>query len=184
MILTSLSFDWTPLAGDPPGREVVATVLTGAVAYPVLLLVLRASGKRTLAKLNAFDFVVSVALGSLLASTLVGDSTSVAQGVVAAAVLILAQYVIAWTSVRVHLVRRMVRASPIVLVADGQVHRDALGRQRVTEGELRQAIRSAGFGGYDAVGRVVLETDGSLSVIAPSALGDRSALADDDGRSL
>ena len=59
---------------------VVRTVIVGVLAYAGLVLVLRISGKRTLAKLNAFDLVVTVALGSILASILLQESVALAEG--------------------------------------------------------------------------------------------------------
>ncbi len=51
-------------------RTMLQIILTGVGAYLAIILILRVSGKRTLAKMNAFDFIVTVALGSILATTL------------------------------------------------------------------------------------------------------------------
>lgn len=59
------------------------TLLVGVLAYVALILLLRLSGKRTLAKLNAFDLVVTVAIGSTLATILLSESVALAEGVVA-----------------------------------------------------------------------------------------------------
>ena len=73
-------------------------LLVGTLAYVALVLLLRISGKRTLSKLNAFDLVVTVALGSTLATVLLSKSVALAEGVLALGLLILLQYVIAWLS--------------------------------------------------------------------------------------
>ena len=75
-------------------------LLVGTLAYVALVLLLRISGKRTLGKLNAFDLVVTVALGSTLATVLLSKSVALAEGVLALGLLILLQYLIAWLSVR------------------------------------------------------------------------------------
>jgi hypothetical protein len=75
-------------------------LLVGTLAYAALVLLLRVSGKRTLTKLNAFDLVVTVALGSTLATVLLSKSVALAEGVLALALLIGLQYAIAWLSVR------------------------------------------------------------------------------------
>ena len=72
----------------------------GTVTYLALVLVLRVSGKRTLAKLNAFDLVVTVALGSTLATVLLSADVSFATGMTALVVLVAAQFLIAWLTVR------------------------------------------------------------------------------------
>ncbi len=64
------------------------TVVVGVLAYVALVALLRVSGKRTLSKMNAFDFVVMVALGSTLATILLSKNVALAEGVVAFAVLI------------------------------------------------------------------------------------------------
>ena len=80
--------------------SVFRTVIAGTTAYVALVIFLRISGKRTLAKMNAFDLVVTVALGSTLSSVLISRDVPIADGVVALALLIVLQYVVAWTSVR------------------------------------------------------------------------------------
>ena len=76
------------------------TALHALMAYAALILFLRTSGKRTLAKLNAFDLVVTVALGSTLASIVTSDRLPLANGVLALAMLIALQYVVAWATLR------------------------------------------------------------------------------------
>lgn len=150
----------------------------GAVAYLALLVLLRVSGKRTLAKLNAFDLVVTVALGSTLATILLSSDVSLSEGVAALALLVAAQLAVAWSSVRASRIRRLVKAEPTLLVHDGRVLEDRLRRQRVVVAEVRQAVRASGVGDLSLVAAVVLETDGSMSVITTSQRGSGDALAD------
>jgi uncharacterized membrane protein YcaP (DUF421 family) len=154
---------------------IVRTVVVGVAAYAFLVLVLRFSGKRTLSKWNAFDFVVTIAIGSTLATALLSKTTTLAQGVVALALLVSLQFGITWLSVRSSVVRRWIKAEPTLLLHEGKVLRDALRSERVTEGELHAALRARGFGRVEDVGAVVLETDGSFSVIG--SLGDKPATA-------
>jgi uncharacterized membrane protein YcaP (DUF421 family) len=69
-------------------------VVVGTLAYVILVLLLRVTGKRTLSKMNAFDLVVTVALGSTLATVLLSKDVALAEGVVAFALLVLLQYAI------------------------------------------------------------------------------------------
>lgn len=96
------------------------TVLIGIAAYAALIAILRVSGKRTLSKMNAFDFVVTVALGSTLATILVDTSVTLAQGALALALLVALQFAITWTSVRVAWVRRIVTGEPALLARHGR----------------------------------------------------------------
>jgi uncharacterized membrane protein YcaP (DUF421 family) len=156
--------------------DVLRVLAVGAAAYGALVVLLRLSGKRTLAKLNAFDWIVSVALGSTLATILLSSDVSWTDGVVALALLAALQYAVAWTTARLPGGRSVVTARPTMLLEDGRVLHDVLRRQRLTLDELRQAVRASGTGDLSQVAAAVLETDGSISVISGSQAGDRSAL--------
>jgi uncharacterized membrane protein YcaP (DUF421 family) len=158
--------------------DISRTLAVGATTYGTLVLLLRVSGKRTLAKLNAFDWVVSVALGSTLATVLLSKDVSWGEGVVALALLAALQFVVAWTTTRLPGGRSAVTAKPTLLLHDGCVRPEALTAQRVSLSELRQAVRASGSGDLSSIAAVVLETDGSLSVIPLRQAGNRSALED------
>lgn len=158
-------------------NDLVRVGLVGAAAYVTLVLLLRVSGKRTLAKLNAFDLVVTVALGSTLATIVLSSDVSWTEGAAALALLVLVQLVVSLLSSRLPGGRAFVTAHATLLVRDGEPLEDAMRSQRVTLSEVRQAVRSSGVGGLDLVAAVVLESDGTLSVITRSQLGDGSALS-------
>jgi uncharacterized membrane protein YcaP (DUF421 family) len=158
------------------GYATMRVAVAALFAYGWLLLVLRITGKRTLAKMNAFDLVVTVALGSTLATVALSSDVTLTEGATALAVLCGAQFAVAWTSTRSELVRRTIKATPVVVLRDGELLTDVLRSERLTEGEVRQAIRQSGRGEVTEVAAVVLETDGNLSVIAVGDLGSGSAL--------
>jgi uncharacterized membrane protein YcaP (DUF421 family) len=84
-----------------------------------LVLLLRVSGKRTLTKMNAFDLVVTVALGSTLATVLLTKSVALAEGLTAFMLLIFLQFVLTWLSVRSRAVSRLVKSEPTLLAYQG-----------------------------------------------------------------
>ena len=145
--------------------DIGRVLLVGPLAYLTLLLMLRVSGKRTLSKLNAFDFIVTVALGSVLASTLLSKDVALAESVAALAVLIFGQFVITYLSVRSSRFRELVKGEPTLLYHKQRFLEASLKRARVTKEEIRAAVRASGQGSLKQVGAVVLETDGSLSVV-------------------
>lgn len=154
------------------------TLIVGSLAYLVLVLALRLSGKRTLSKMNAFDFIVTVALGSTLATVLLNHDVALAEGVVAFSLLISLQFLVTWTSVRFLWVRRVVTGEPQLLLSRGAFVDVALRRTRITESEVRAAVRAAGVGDMEAVEAVVLETDGSFSVIRRGLATTGTSLTD------
>lgn len=158
--------------------EIQRVLIVGTAGYLAVIAVLRIPGKRTLAQLNAFDLVVTVAIGSTLASILLSDDVSLLEGVIGLALLAALQFVVALTASRVKGVRRVISSTPTLLMYDGRILADAARRQRVSDAEIRQVIRSAGVGDLRDVGALILEVDGSSSVLTRSAMGDGSALAD------
>ncbi|WP_258725236.1 DUF421 domain-containing protein [Cellulomonas sp. NS3] len=158
--------------------DLIRVGLVGAAAYVTLVVLLRLSGKRTLAKLNAFDLVVTVALGSTLATILLSTDVSWVEGVAAMVLLVGVQFLVSWGSARLPRGRAFVTSRPTVLLRDGVPLDDRMRQQRVTLAEVRQAVRSTGVGGLDLVAAVVLESDGTLSVITLAQSGDGSALHD------
>ncbi len=157
----------------------VRVVVVGTCAYVALIGLLRASGKRTLAKLNAFDFVVTVSLGSTLATVLLSSSVALAEGVTALALLTGLQYLVAWASTRSQRVQRLVKSEP-TLVYRERFLRGAMLRERLTEDELRQAARAQGHAELTTVAAIALETDGTLSILT-DPLGAGSSLTSETG---
>lgn len=157
--------------------SLLRTLVIGVLAYGTLLVLLRVSGKRTLSKMNAFDLVVTIALGSTLATVLLTKDVALAEGALAFALLIGLQFAVTWTSVRVRWVRRLATGEPQMLLYRGEFLPAALRSSRVTEDEIRAAIRSAGLDCVSKVQAVVLETDGSFSVVEAGEEGTGSALA-------
>lgn len=143
-------------------------LLVGPVIYAALVSTLRISGKRTLSKLNAFDLVVTVALGSVLGAVLVNASISVAEGVVAIAVLVLSQLAVTFLSVRWSSFENFVKAEPSVVLEGGTPRTKEMRSVRVTRRELRAAMREAGVTAEEDVEAITLETDGSLTVVKRS----------------
>jgi uncharacterized membrane protein YcaP (DUF421 family) len=157
-------------------RDLMRVIVVGTLTYAALVAFLRVSGKRTLSKMNAFDLVVTVALGSTLATVLLSSDVALAEGLVAFLLLILLQFAITWLSVRSKKVEALVKSEPTLLFYQGKFLTQALRIERLVEDEVLAAIRLQGSGDLQQVAAVVLETDGSISVISTSQSGNESAL--------
>jgi uncharacterized membrane protein YcaP (DUF421 family) len=162
------------------GSALIRTLVVGSLAYVALVFLLRFSGKRTLSKWNAFDLVVTVAFGSTLATALLSKDITLAQGVLAFALLVGLQWSITRLSVHSVAVERWVKAQPRLLLFRGQLQHEALQQERVTESELRAALRAQGITAFEDAEAIVLETDGSFSVLKQRG-SSSSALADVQG---
>lgn len=147
---------WTGLA---------RVLVVGFLAYTCLLILLRATGKRTLSKLNAFDLIVTVALGSTLSSILISGTVALAEGVLALALLVLLQFAVTWVSVRWKAFGNLVKAQPSLLFYRGEFLDQAMKKERVTRDEITSVMRAAQIADFQEVEAVVLETAGDLHVI-------------------
>lgn len=156
--MEKIFFDsWTSII-----RSSVITIL----AYIFLVVCLRVSGKRTLSKMNAFDFVITIALGSCLATVALDKKITLSDGCLVFFLLIFLQYVLTWLSVRYPRLRGVVTHSPTLLVYRGQVLQHALKKERVNIEELYMAARTKGISNLKEIDAIVMETTGSLTVIS------------------
>ena len=157
------------------------TLIAGTLSYFGLIVWLRISGKRTLSKWNSFDFVVTIALGSILASALLTKSVSFVQTMVAIGLLVCFQFLLTWLSVHSGIVQNLIKAKPTLLFFEGEFIEHWLKQERVAKGEVLAAIRQSGGSNLDEIAAIVLETDGSFSVIKDLNVSEASALRDVQG---
>jgi len=102
-------------------ESIFRTVIITIFAYILLILLLRGFGKRTLSKMNAFDFIVTIALGSTLATVMLSKDVSLIDGVLAFFLLIFLQYIITFFSVRYKTISNLVKSTPALLVYKGEM---------------------------------------------------------------
>lgn len=150
--------------------------VVGVFAYLSLVLLLRVSGSRTLANMNAYDWVVSVALGSTLASAITSASVSLTEGIAALALLVGLQFAVARAAVRYQPVEKLIKSGPSLLVYRGEFQRQRMREARVLEADVLQAVRSSGVASLDQVEAIVLETNGTFSIVPRPENQEASAL--------
>ena len=140
------------------------TAFIAVFSYLGLLLMLRISGNRMLSQLNAFDLIVTVALGSTLATTILTKNVPLADGLLGFAMLIGLQWIISKLSMQFRGLEKVIKSEPNLLYFNGNYLDNALKECRVTKDEMLQVIRASGIT-LDDVQAVVLETNGKFSVI-------------------
>ena len=121
-----------------------------------------------MSKMNAFDFIVTVALGSVLANILVNHETLLWEGLLAFCLLVLLQYISTWLSVRSSAVRSLLKSEPSLIYYDDHYDEEKMKKERITEREIFQAIRKDGYISLDEIAAVILESDGTLTVMEKS----------------
>lgn len=144
----------------------IRTITVGVLAYVGLIIFLRIAGKRSLTKLNAFDLVISVALGSTLATILLDANISLPEGSLAFVILIGLQYIISLTAMYSSSFNKLIKSEPKLLFLEGEFLRKAMKKERIKEIEILQVISASGLGSIEDAKAIVLETDGSMSVIS------------------
>jgi uncharacterized membrane protein YcaP (DUF421 family) len=145
-----------------------------AIIYVALLLGLRLAGKRGIGQMTPFDLVVILLVANAVQNAMVGPDTSVTGGLIAAAVLLGGNFVVAAVRERVPWLRRAVEGQPSLLIHDGRFLTDNLRREGVDASEVMMAIREHGVGDLNDVRSAVLETDGSISVVPTTSSSIRT----------
>lgn len=162
---------------DLSADKAAAAAVTVVCIYLAFVLFVRLTGPRSLTGLSSFDLACVIALGAILGRTALLENPSLGIGLVALATFMIIQGLLGWGR-RFSIVDRAVNGSPTVLVREGALDEAQMRRAHVSEDDLRQALRRAGLGGLSQAAHVILERNGSLSVIATGVPVDPWLLAD------
>ena len=144
--------------------SLVAITLSAIGIFILVILYTRIAGKRSFSKMSSFDFAMTIASGSILASTIVLKNVSLVQGAVALLVVYILQLVTAYLR-RYPAFQKITDNDPILLMKDGEIYYDNLKKARVTESDLRGKLREANVIQLSEVRAVVFETTGDVSVL-------------------
>lgn len=140
-----------------------AALLT-VISFVTLFVFIRISGKRTLAKFNAFDFVVTITLGSVLAYMMLAQ-VNLTEGVVVLFLIIGLQLLFAKFSQKSVFMEKLLNSSPKLLFYNGSFLKKSMKQELVTREEILASIRQKGIENIDEVMAVVIEANGDLSII-------------------
>jgi uncharacterized membrane protein YcaP (DUF421 family) len=156
--------------------SVLRIVVIATGTYVLIVGLLRLLGEQALAKMSAYDLVVTVALGSLLASIPLGSGITLVDGLAAIGTYLLLQQILRWAVKHSKRTERLVRDIPQFMVWDGQFLDQQLKDHNVLKAEIRAAVRRAGLGSISEALAVILENDGDWSVLPYHEDSDYSAL--------
>lgn len=145
--------------------SVLRVFITAIITYPLLILALRLSGKRSLSKLNMFDFVVTIGIGSTFGAIIIYESITIFDGIITIALLLIGQAIISRISVSWEWYENLLKSDPTLIYFDREFKEDAMKTVRVTRADILAESRQAGYACMDDVYAVVLETNGVISVI-------------------
>lgn len=163
--MSDYSFDLHRIIlGDLPAAFYLEILMRTTVLFLFTLLLIRATGKRSLGQLSVFDFVIIIALGSAVGDPMFYEDVPLLYGMVVVAVVVGLERVLALLTSRQARVELMVDSSPTVLVREGVVDYTALRHELMSVSELFQALRVGGIEQLDDVALAVLEPSGHISI--------------------
>lgn len=149
---------------------IIKICIAAPLVYAFVVLAIRITGKRSTSQMNNFDWIVTVAIGSITASGIILDSVTVSEALTAITLLLGAQYFLTKALLASSALTKLVKASPTLVVHDGQFIRRAMRKERVMTSEVMAALRENGLFCIEDAQWVILETDATFSVIPK---GDR-----------
>lgn len=141
-----------------------AICITGIGIYLIVIIYTRLAGKRSFSKMNSFDFAITVALGSMVATTVLSKSVSLWDGAIGLAILYVLQLTTAYLR-RFDIVANLTDNTPLLLMDGQEIHYENLKKARVTESDLRAKLREANVLALSQVRAVVFETTGDITVL-------------------
>lgn len=146
-------------------ENMIRIVISAPIIYLLVIGYIQLMGKRTTSQMNSFDWIVTVAMGSIVASVVTMKNVPIINGAVAIFTLMGLQYIITKMMVHFKFWRKVVRSTPELLVFEGKFLDDNMIKERMVRSEIYAAIREGGINGLSEVYAIVLETDATLSVI-------------------
>jgi len=153
--------DWIAM---PPSA--IAVVITKTVGiYIALILLTRLAGIRSFSKMSGFDFAITVAIGSVVASTVLTKDPPLAQAVLVLIALFTVQMSLAWARKHSSLVEGLISNAPRIIMVQGQMIPDQMKLAKVTEKDLYAKLREANVLDFSQIEAVVAETTGDISVL-------------------
>lgn len=173
MIMNQLSTDLF-VSGVPVVEKIIRSVLV----YGFLILLLRVAGKRTLAQITSFDLVVLLLLSNTVQNAIIGNDNSLVGGLLGAAVLIAANYVVVRFLYTHRRVDRAIEGSSSVLMHHGKIMEANMKHQLITTVELERAARKQGITRLSDVRVARLETGGVITFELESPTEQERHLAD------
>ena len=168
----------------PDYKNLVQILITAPVLYALVIISIRLMGNRSTSSMNNFDWIVTVAIGSIFASTVVLNGTNLLEGVFAISFLLVIQFAVTYAVRRWEGVRNTVKSTPQLLFYDGEFMKETMTGQRIIRAEVFAAMRERGYQNIDQVYAVVLETNAAISIIARDDNDERKPFSLSDVQGL
>lgn len=151
-----LSIEW---------QQVIGIIISVMGFYFCLILFTRLNGLRSFSKISSYDFAMTIAIGSILASTVVSKSPALLKGLLAVATLFILQSLVSVIRRRAKSIKNLIDNQPIILMAHGEYFWDNLKEAKLSTNDIKQVLRKNGIKSKSEVFAVIMETTADMSVI-------------------
>ncbi|MGB6151339.1 MAG: YetF domain-containing protein [Pricia sp.] len=148
--------------------SVLQLFLTALGIYISVIILTRIFGKRSFSKMSSFDFAMTVAIGSIIASTLLSSTVSMLEGIIGLVIVYVLQITAALVR-RIEWMQELMDNSPLLLMDGERILEDNLRKARVTQSDLRSKLREANVTRLSQIKAVIFETTGDISVLHKDA---------------
>ena len=142
------------------------TIVKTIIVYIVLLILMRLSGRRTLAQITTFDFILLLVIGGTTQRALLGQDYSVTNALLVVITLILTNVILSLIERDFPTFARLVNGAPLIVVEQGQMLDQRLRRALLTQQDIMAAARRThGIERVDDIKYAILEASGNISII-------------------
>jgi uncharacterized membrane protein YcaP (DUF421 family) len=141
-------------------------VFRSVVVYLFIVIAIRIFGKREISQLSVIDLVFILLISNSVQNAMVGPSTSLEAGIIAAATLFAINRILGYLIYRSKHVSSFLTGSPTMLIYHGKVLKHHLDQTEISMDELEAAVREHGVATVGDVDLAVLEADGNISVLS------------------
>lgn len=138
--------------------------IRAAILYGLVVVIMRAMGKRQISQLQPYELVVTIMIADLASSPMEDASAPILYGIMPIVSLVLMQSLFSLVSLKSGKLRNLINGQPSVLLKSGIIDQKEMTRQGITLSELLEEIRTAGINSIEDVGCVVLEVSGDMSI--------------------
>lgn len=164
LLASLVGIDWTAFA--IPAISIVEKIVRPLVVYLFLVLALRLAGKREIAQLNSFDFVVLLLLSNTVQNAVIGNDDSVSGGIIGAITLLAANHLVVKFCFKHPKLEAAFEGRPDLLIYEGKMNRKLMEAELITEVELADAAHKQGIESLADVKTAQMDPDGELFFIA------------------
>ena len=145
--------------------DVVQIIGSSVILYILIIAYIRSLGKRSTSELNNFDWIMTVSVGSIFASTVILKDISVVEGGLSIFILMMLQFIVTKTMYHSEPIREIVKSTPQLLLFKGEFIDKNMKKERILKPEIYSAVRQTGLKSIEKIYAIVLETNSKISVI-------------------